>query len=44
MTLQQQAAATFKWGRLYPSIWPRWQEWARDLYRQDRIARGVEEG
>lgn len=42
MTLQQQAAAIFKWGRVYPSAWPKWQEWCAELYRLDRQQRGVE--
>lgn len=43
MTEQKRAAAIFKWGHLYPKLWPKYQEWARDLYRLDRVKRGVEE-
>jgi len=42
MNEQKRAAAIFKWGRLYPMLWPKWQEWASALYRQDRINRGIE--
>jgi len=42
MTKQERAAAIWKWGSRYPMIWPRWQDWARRIYREDRIERGVE--
>lgn len=35
MNEQQRAAAIFKWGSTYPNIWPKYQEWACKLYRQD---------
>lgn len=42
MSIQQQAAAIWKWGSLYPSLWPRYREWSAELYRRDRRERGVE--
>ena len=41
MTKQQRAAALWKYGNRYPNIWPHGKQWASDLYRQDRIERGV---
>ena len=43
MTLQQQAAAVYKWGRRYPNVFPHWMKHAAELYRRDRVMRGVEE-
>ena len=42
MSIQERAAALWKYGRLYPRIFPGAVEWASELYRQDRIDRGVE--
>lgn len=42
MTLQQRAAALWKWGNRYPALWPKHQEWAAEAYRQDRVERGLE--
>lgn len=42
MTLQARAAALWKYGTQYPHIWPDALEWASELYRKDRIERGVE--
>lgn len=42
MTKQQRAAALWKWGKLYPNLWPKALEWAAEVYRQDRIERGVD--
>lgn len=42
MTKQQRAAALWKWGKKYPDLWPKYQQWSAEVYRLDRIERGVE--
>ena len=43
MSKQKIAAACWKYGKLYPNIFPNALKHAEDYYRQDRIERGVEE-
>lgn len=43
MSKQQRAAALWKYGKLYPRVFPDALDWASELYRQDRAERGVEE-
>lgn len=43
MTIQQRAATLWKYGKLYPTIWPDALQWASELYRKDRIERGVDD-
>lgn len=42
MTKQEQAAALWKYGKLYPNVFPNAISQAENLYRLDRIERGVE--
>ena len=43
MTKQEMAAILWKYGKLYPRAFPLALNQAEQLYRQDRIVRGVEE-
>lgn len=43
MTLQTRAAALWKYGKLYPSAFPDAVKQAAEVYRQDRIERGVKD-
>lgn len=42
MTKQERAAILFKYGKLYPQVFLKALQQASDLYKQDRIDRGVE--
>lgn len=42
MTKQERAKALYKYGKLYPQAFPNALEQACELYKQDRIERGVE--
>lgn len=42
ITLQRQASALWKWGKRYPNLWPKYQEWSAEVYKADRVLRGVE--
>lgn len=44
MTTQERAAALWKWGSLYPKIFPNAVAQSAMVYKQDRIQRGLEEG
>lgn len=41
MTKQQRAAVLFKYGKLYPEVFPNALEQAAELYKQDRLERGL---
>ena len=43
MTKQHMAAVLYKYGKLYPKVFPNSLEAASELYKQDRIERGVED-
>lgn len=43
MTKQERAAVLWKYGNMYPNIWPCAKLWASEIYQQDRIERGVED-
>lgn len=43
MSKQRRAAILYHYGKLYPSVFPDAVEQASELYRQDRIERGIEE-
>lgn len=42
MTKQGRAAALYKYGKLYPKVFPLALKQAAEVYRKDRVERGVE--